>query len=169
MRGFTAFLTFAAAVLLLRSTALTALAAHGIVVDVLAFASVCWGLGGRERWGATFGFAIGLAADLDAAHWLGRHAMALTLVGYGVGRLSPTLVRDSARTHLVLFTLATLLHQGWVAAFEVGSTGAWPYVVQRTLLAVAATAPLGTLLLAIVRRTSRGSVFRDARDETEPA
>lgn len=169
MRGVMAFLTFAIVVLLLRTTALTALAARGIVVDVLAFATVCWALAGRERWGASFGFAIGLAADLDAAHWLGRHAMALSLVGYAVGRLSPTLVRESARTHAVLFASATLLHQVWITAFEVSSARAWPYVLERTLLAVLVTAVVGTLLAGIAHRASGGALFSNARNETEPA
>ena len=164
-----AALTFVIVVLLLRSTALTALAARGLVIDILALATVCWALRGRERWGATFGFAIGLAADLDAAHWLGRHAMALTLVGYGIGRLSPTLVRESARTHIVLFALATLVHQVWIATFEVASSGAWPYVLKRTLLAIAVTAPIGTLAVALLQRASGGSLFTDARNENEPA
>jgi len=169
MKGPVAFISFLVVALLLRTTALTALAARGIVVDVLALATVCWALAGRERWGASFGFAIGLAADLDAAHWLGRHAMAMTLIGYAVGRLSPTLVRESARTQAVLFACATLLHQVWITAFEVASSRAWPYVLQRTLLAVVVTAAVGTLLAGIAQRASGGALFSNARNETEPA
>jgi rod shape-determining protein MreD len=80
--------------LLLRSTALSVLAARGVVLDVLAFVTVLWALRHGETWGTTFGFVLGLAADLDAAHWLGRHALVLALLGYAVGRLSHTLVRD---------------------------------------------------------------------------
>src|SRR5262245_29830220 len=97
--------------LLLRSTALSALAARGIVVDVLAFATAMWALRNGETWGSTFGFVLGLGADLDAAHWPGRHALLLALLGYAVGRLSRTLVRDSARTQFVLLLVATLAHQ----------------------------------------------------------
>ena len=74
-----------------------------------ASSSTCWrsppwcGRCATARaWGSTFGFVLGLAADLDAAHWLGRHALVLALLGYVVGRLSRTLVRDSARTQFVL-------------------------------------------------------------------
>jgi rod shape-determining protein MreD len=97
---------------------LAGLAARGIVIDVLVLATVTWSLRQRDAWGATFGFVLGLAADLDASHWLGRHALALTLLGYGVGRLSNTLVRDSPLTQLVLIALATALHQIWVTAFD---------------------------------------------------
>ena len=97
--------------LLLRSTALSSLAARGIVLDVLAFATVVWALRNGETSGATFGFLLGLAAEPDAAHWLGRHTLALALIGYGVGRLNQTLMRDRAATHLILIVAATVLHQ----------------------------------------------------------
>src|SRR5262249_10329175 len=95
-----------AVTLLLRSTALASLAAHGVIVDVLAFATVVWALRHGESWGTGFGFALGLAADLDAAHWLGRHALALALMGYIVGRASRSLVRESPRTQAVLLIIA---------------------------------------------------------------
>ena len=47
---------FIAVVLLLRSTALTSLAARGVVIDVLAFATVVWALKYGASWGASFGF-----------------------------------------------------------------------------------------------------------------
>src|SRR5262249_59201365 len=112
--------------LLLRSTILAGLAARGVVIDVLVLATVTWSLRQRDAWGATFGFVLGLAADLDASHWLGRHALALTLLGYGVGRLSNTLVRDSPLTQLVLIAVATALHQVWVTAFDATRGGAGP-------------------------------------------
>src|SRR5213592_2800588 len=98
MKTAVAMVTFVALVLLLRSTALTALASRGVVLDVLAFATVVWALRSGEAWGTSFGFALGLAADLDAAHWLGRHALVLALLGYVIGRGSHSLVRESSRT-----------------------------------------------------------------------
>jgi rod shape-determining protein MreD len=151
MKGPFGILIVIVIVLLLRSTALTALAARGVVLDVLAFATVMWALRYRENWGSTFGFALGLAADLDAAHWLGRHALVLALLGYGVGRLSRVLVRNSARAQLVLLLIATLVHQAWVASFELGGVTAWPYLLNRVVLAAVATAPIGTLLIVLVR------------------
>jgi rod shape-determining protein MreD len=146
--------------LLLRSTALTALAARGVVLDVLACATVLWAMSTRETWGATFGFILGLAADLDAAHWMGRHALALSLIGYGVGRLSHSLVRNSARTQAALLAFATLLHQTWVASFELGGFGAWPFLAERVALAVVATAAFGTLLVGALRRLNGQPLFR---------
>lgn len=155
-------LVVAGIALLLRSTALTALAARGVVLDVLAFAVAAWALRRGEASGTLFGFALGLAADLDAAHWLGRHALILSLIGYGVGRLSHSLVRDGSRTHFTLFLLCTALHQGWTLAFEAGSWSSLPYVAQRIVLAVVATAPFGTLVLALVRRVSGRPLFDHA-------
>jgi rod shape-determining protein MreD len=168
MRGVGAVLFIIVVTLLLRSTALTALASRGVVLDVLVFATVLWALGNGEGSGCTFGFALGLAADLDAAHWMGRHALVLCLIGYAVGRLSHTLVRDSSRTQLVLLLAATLIHQTWVASFELGGFGAWPYLVRRVLLAAVATAPIGMVIIALVRRGSGRSLFAHASAEPDP-
>jgi len=167
MKGIGALIAIVVITLLLRSTALTALASRGVILDILAFATVMWALRHRESWGSTFGFALGLAADLDAAHWMGRHALALSLLGYAVGRLSHTLVRDSVRTQLALLFGATLIHQSWVAAFEFGSVSAWPYLLQRVLLAAVATAPIGTLLVALLRRLSGQPLFGHAAIEPD--
>jgi rod shape-determining protein MreD len=153
-------------VLLLRSTALSALAARSVVLDVLAFATAVWALRHGATWGATFGFAIGLAADLDATHWLGRHALVLSLVGYVVGSLARTVVRESSRTQFVLFALATAAHQAWVVPFELGgieglATG-WPYLLQRIVVGALATAPAGTLLLVVARRLIGRPLFGHA-------
>jgi rod shape-determining protein MreD len=150
------FLLAAAATLLLRSTLFAGLVSRGIVIDVLALATVAWSMRHRESWGSTFGFLLGLAADLDAAHWLGRHALALTLLGYGVGRLSNTLVKDSPLTQLVLFAAATALHQAWASAFDAsGGLAGLPWLVGRVLLATLTTAPVGVLLLSLTGARTR--------------
>ncbi len=159
MKGFSAVLWLMLVTLLLRSTALASLAARGVVLDVLAFAVVFWALRSGEFGGTLFGFVLGLAADLDSAHWLGRHALILSLLGYGIGRMSHTLVRNSARSQLVMLLLATAVHQAWSAAFEVGAWSGWLYVVQRVVLAALVTAPAGTLLLAFIRRVSGAPLF----------
>jgi rod shape-determining protein MreD len=142
------FLFAALVTLVMRSTVLAGLAARGIVVDVLVLATVAWSLRQRDAWGATFGFVLGLAADLDASHWLGRHALALTLLGYGVGRLSNTLVRDSPLTQLLLLAVATALHQVWASAFDAsGGVAALGWLASRVVLATVTTAPLGVLVL----------------------
>ena len=149
--------------LLLRTTLLAGLAARGVVVDVLVIATVSWSLRQKDGWGATFGFVLGLAADLDASHWIGRHALALSLLGYGVGRLSNTLVKDSSLTQLVLFAVATALHQIWIAAFDAsGGVANVGWLVGRVLLATVTTAPLGVMLLLLPRLFSRRSTFGNA-------
>lgn len=146
------FLLAAVVALLMRTTVLAGLAARGVMVDVLVLATVTWALRQRDAWGATFGFMLGLAADLDASHWIGRHALALSLLGYGVGRLSTTLVRDSSLTQLVLFAAATALHQLWTAAFDAsGGVAGVGWLAGRVLLATVTTAPLGVLLLLVPR------------------
>jgi rod shape-determining protein MreD len=153
--------------LLLRSTALSSLAARGVVIDVLAFSAVVWGLRYGETSGATFGFLLGLTADLDAAHWLGRHTLALALIGYGVGRLNQTLMRDRAATHLILIVAATVIHQIWTLAFELGGFSSLPFLLARVGLAALCTGPLGTVLLALVRRVSGRPLFGDVAFATD--
>lgn len=169
MKKVQALLLLGAVVLLLRSTALTALSARGIVVDVLAFATVVWALRYEAAWGASFGFALGLAADLDAVHGLGRHALALSLIGYAAGRLARTLVRDSLRTQYVMLLLATVVHQTWSVAFDLGSINAWRYLGERVLLAAIVTPPLGVLLLYGLRQILGRPVFGHASLESEPS
>lgn len=159
MRAATALVVGLVVVMLLRSTALSAFAARGLVLDALAFATVVWALRHGPAWGCSFGFALGLAADLDAAHWLGRHALVLTLIGYAVGRLASTLVRESARTQFVLLLSATAVHQVWSALFELSALAAWPYLLGRVVLGTVTSAAIGTLLLMAARRLSGGPLF----------
>ena len=169
MKSIGALIVMVAIALLLRSTALSALAARGVVVDVLAFATAMWALRNGETWGSTFGFVLGLGADLDAAHWPGRHALLLALLGYAVGRLSRTLVRDSARTQFVLLLIATLAHQVWAVAFEFGGLESWAYLLVRIVLAGLVTAAIGTLLLGLLRRASGQPLFGHAVLESGPS
>ncbi len=162
MKALLAPLSLIVVALLLRSTALSALATRGVLLDVLAFATLVWAMARGEAGGASFGFALGLLADLDAAHWLGRHALVLALLGYAIGRLSHTLVRDSVRTQLVLFVLATLIHETWVLSFELGMTGSWPWMLGRVGLAALATAPAGVLVLLVARLGSGQPLFGHA-------
>jgi rod shape-determining protein MreD len=167
MRGVTAMIVIVAIALLLRSTALTALSARGIVLDILVFATMLWALRNGESWGSTFGFVIGLAADLDAAHWIGRHALVLTLIGYAVGRMSRTLVRGSVRTQAVLAFTATALHQLWVGSFEIGSLSGLGYLLQRAGVAAAATSAAGAVLGLLVRRAGGHSLIGHAATEPD--
>ncbi len=169
MKTFLGLVSLLLVALLLRSTALSVLASRGIVLDVLAFATLVWALARGEAWGASFGFLLGLTADLDAAHWLGRHALVLALLGYGVGRLSHTLVRDSARTQLVLLFLLTLIHETWVLSFDVGVGGNWLWLLGRVIVAALLTAPAGTLVLLIARWGSGQPLFGHAELESGPA
>jgi rod shape-determining protein MreD len=162
MKGFGALATALIAVLVLRSTALAAWAARGVVIDVLVFATVAWALRRGAAWGSTFGFVLGLFADLDTAHWLGRHALILSLLGYVVGRLSGTLVRDSASTQFVLLVVATAAHLTWTALFEVGGFHAWPVVATRIAIGSLTTALLGAALLSIIRRLGGRTILGHA-------
>ena len=159
MRAVSAFVVGLVVVLLLRSSALSAFAARGVVLDALAFAVVVWSLRHGPAWGASFGFALGIAADLDAAHWLGRHALVLTLIGYAIGRLASTLVRESARTQIALLLVATAIHQSWAALFELSAWSAWPYLTLRIVLSTLVSAALGAALLAVARRVAGGPLF----------
>lgn len=168
MKALAGLLALAAVALLLRSTALSVLAARGVVLDVLAFATVIAALGAGERWGSSFGFLLGLVADLDAAQRLGRHALVLAAIGYVVGRLSRTLVRDSARTQFVLLLLATLVHQLWTLLFELGGPAGPAFLGLRAALAAVATAPAGVLALALLRWGGGQPLFGHASVEPGP-
>jgi rod shape-determining protein MreD len=168
MKGLAGLLLLAGVALLIRSTALSVLAARGVIVDVLAFVTVVWALRWGETQGSTFGFVLGLAADLDAAHWLGRHALALALVGYGIGRLSRALVRDNPATQFLLILAAALAHQAWALAFELGGIAGWRFLLEHVVVSGLVTAPLGVLLLALVRLGSGRSLFNLAAVETTP-
>ena len=160
--GAVGFILMVGVALLLRSTALSVLASRGVVLDVLVFVTVVWSLRHGEASGTFLGFVAGLAADLDAGHWLGRHALALSLVGYATGRLGHTLVRDRTRTHLVLLAFATAAHQLWVSAFELSIAPSWRFVLTRVLVAALVTAPSGALLLALTRRLYGRPIFPHA-------
>ena len=163
MKALAGFLLLALVVLLLRSTALSNLATRGVMIDALVFATVVYALRNGDAWGSTFGFVLGVVADVDAARWLGRHALVLALLGYGVGRLASTLVRDSARTQIALFAIAAFMHQVWSAAFELGAGVATaPWLLGRALLAAVLTAAAGTLILTGLRRVLGQPVFGHA-------
>ncbi len=163
MKPLGGFLVVVMVAMLLRSTALSSLAARGVVVDVIALATVIWALRHGDAWGATLGFALGLLSDLDAAHWLGRHALVLSLLGYATGRLAGTLVRDSARTQFALIAVAVLAHQLWSAAFELGrDASGLPWLLGRALVSTVVTAATGVIFLAVVRRLLGRSVFAHA-------
>jgi rod shape-determining protein MreD len=168
MRALAGLLLLAGVALLIRSTALSVLAARGVIVDVLAFATVVWALRWGESHGSTFGFVVGLAADLDAAHWLGRHALVLALVGYGIGRLSRALVRDNPATQFLLLLCATVVHQAWALTFELGGVAGWQFLLGHMVISGLVTALLGVLLLALVRLGSGRSLFNLAAVETTP-
>jgi rod shape-determining protein MreD len=155
--------------LLLRSTALSVLAARGVVLDVLAFVTVLWALKSGEAWGSTFGFVLGLVSDLDAAHWLGRHALALAALGYVVGRLSHSLVRDSVRTQLVILFVVTFLHQTWSLLFELRGPVGIGFLLGRAAVAGAATALAGTVALILVHWGAGQPLFGHADVQSGPA
>jgi rod shape-determining protein MreD len=168
MKAIAGLVLLAGAALLIRSTALSELAARGVIVDVLAFVTVVWALRWGESQGSTFGFVLGLAADLDAAHWLGRHALVLALVGYGAGRLARALVRGNPATQFMLIFSATLAHQAWALVFELGGVAGWRFLLGHVAVSGLVTAPLGVLVLALVGLGSGRALFSRAAIETTP-
>ena len=106
---------------------------------------------------------------VKAVHWLGRHALVLALLGYGVGRLSHTLVRDRAGTQFGLLVVATVAHQAWTLPWELGGIAGLPYQLQRLLLAALFTAPLGSLVLGLIRRASGQPLFGHAATPAGPS
>ena len=64
------------------------LAVRGVAPDVVLVAVVAVALASGQRTGAAFGFAAGLGADVFLATPLGTSALAYTLLGHTLGRLS---------------------------------------------------------------------------------
>ena len=159
MKAAVAMMISIVVVLLLRSTALSAFAARGVVIDALGFAVVLWSLRHGASWGSTFGFALGLFADLDSSHWLGRHALALALVGYVVGRLASSLVKESPGTQFGLILVCAAAHLTWSMSFEYGGFGALPLLVLRVVVGAFATAAFGTAFLWTARRVTGQPLF----------
>jgi rod shape-determining protein MreD len=82
-----------AGVVVLHVAVLVRLSPAGVRPDILLLLAITAGLtGGRER-GAGVGFAAGLLGDLFVGTPLGLSALTLTLVGFGVGVMSSTILR----------------------------------------------------------------------------
>jgi len=170
MRILRALVLVAVAVLVMRSTWLAGLAVRGVWVDAAALATVLWSLRERESWGATFGFLMGLASDLDAGHMLGRQALALSVLGWSVGRLSGTLVRDSFRTQFSLLSVVTLVHQAYTLSFEMGPgwISQW-FWVRQVMVTTLVTSLAGVLLLGIFRQLRGRPLFDDVPIDSRKA
>jgi len=69
---------------------------------------------------------------------------------------------------VVLLLVATAVHQAWVGAFELGGLVGWPYLVQRVAFSALATAGVGTLFIAFMRRFA-GATLGHVGFESGPA
>jgi rod shape-determining protein MreD len=81
-------------VLTLQKSVLADIDVHDVRPDALLLLAVCAGLVAGAEVGAVIGFTAGLAADLFVLAPLGLSALVFSLVGYAVGSLRNTLIRD---------------------------------------------------------------------------
>jgi rod shape-determining protein MreD len=68
---------------------------HDVRPDALLLLAVCAGLVAGPETGALVGFTAGLVSDLFVLAPLGLSALVFALVGYAVGALRTTLIRES--------------------------------------------------------------------------
>jgi rod shape-determining protein MreD len=136
------------------------LAVRGLQPDLLLVAVAAVAAGRGARAGAAFGFAAGLGADLFLATPLATSALAYTLVGHVVGRLSRrTVIRRAALRRSV--TLAFLAVAAGRAGTAVVATalGGIPFPTTAGLLHIVGvavvSAPLGIPAVAAGRRFGR--------------
>jgi rod shape-determining protein MreD len=87
-----AVLVAASAALVLQVSLFSHVAVQGVVPDLVLLVVVAVGLAHGSEQGLVLGFGAGLLLDLapPADHYAGRWALALMVVGYVAGRLSPT-------------------------------------------------------------------------------
>jgi hypothetical protein len=69
----------------------------------------------------------------------------------------------------VLLLIATVVHQSWTTVFEIGGLAGLPYFVRRVVLATLFTVPVGTLMVAMIRRISGQSLSGHAPVPANPA
>ncbi len=162
MKTLKALLTVFVVVLVLRGTVLWRFVGYGVWIDVAAIATVLWAMSQGAPWGSTLGFMLGLALDLDAGHWLGRHALVLSMLGYVIGQLSRTLVRDSVRTQFLLIAGGAAIHQ-LCALPQLADqpSEAWLTWAIQNALWVPLTALVGVVLLFLLRLLRGRPLFDD--------
>ncbi len=141
-RRFAAFLGACLVGLLLLEDPLTvAGAAPDFAVIALVYGAVRWGALG----GAVLGFVLGLFRDTLLLVDFGLHALVLTLLGYGVGKLREALYLHRPAIDLTLMAGAKLAVD--ILVLGVAASGAWVAFEQRFFwespLAAIYTAVLG--------------------------
>ena len=82
----------------------------GITPDFVVLLLVLLALRAGPTGGALIGFAIGLVQGLLAPETLGMDALAKAIVGWAVGKVSPTLAMEGPILYFGLVALAVLAH-----------------------------------------------------------
>lgn len=138
------------------------LAVPGLEPDVVLVVVVAVAARRGERAGGAFGFAAGLGVDLFQASPLGTSALAYTLLGQVLGRLSgppPAALRQSVGVVFLGVAAGRL-----VAAVVATALGGVPFPDADGLLRIAGvaalSAPLAPAAVAVVRRLGGDSGVR---------
>ena len=135
-----------------------------LVVVVLCLLAIRTG----SELGALAGFATGLSLDVLAQHALGRDALVLTVVAYGIGRIGERLRgRAIVRTVLAVALAAAAVRIGeGLLTFLLGDSGGLARAFSAGLVSSAALAVLLALMLLPVMRKllgRRGDPASDVR------
>lgn len=117
---FAAFMVLClAAAMLLEDALALGPARPDFIVIALVYGAIRWGAAG----GALGGFGLGLFRDALALFTLGVHALGMTLLGYGLGKLRETLYLSAPAVDLALLAGAKLLLG--VVILAGAAAGAW--------------------------------------------
>jgi rod shape-determining protein MreD len=151
--GFLKLLVLVLLVLLLQTTVIHRVRILGVGPDLSILLVVYIGLWRGAIAGTTGGFLIGILQGLSTPVHFGSHALANSIVGFGVGRIGPHVVRESLATQAAIIIGAQLVHDLVFLPITLGSAGSFFIVLaSRTLPGALYTAALGCLLFRFVLR-----------------
>lgn len=140
-------------VLLLHLTVIHRVRIHGVAPDLLILLVIYISLWRGAISGTVGGFLIGLLEGLSSPVYFGSHALAKSIVGFGVGKLGPHVVRESTVTQAAIVVGAFLVHDLIFLPITLDGAGSFFAVVgTRTLPGAFYSAGVGCLIYRFVLR-----------------
>jgi rod shape-determining protein MreD len=140
-------------VVLLHLTVIPHIRVFGIAPDLTIVLLVYIGLWQGAVGGTSWGFAIGLIQGLSTPVHFGVHSLAKTIVGFGVGKLKPHIVREALATQVAVIVGSHLVHDLILAPLTLAGAGStFQYLLTRTLPGAVYSALFGCLIYRFVLR-----------------
>lgn len=133
--------------LVLQSSVLSRHVIAGSSIDLFLVLSICAGLVGGAQRGAVTGFVSGVALDLLLVTPFGLSALTYAIVGYAVGLLGSSRVRQSRVFPVMVAAAAGAV--GVVGFAVIGELVGQPYLSTPDLWRIVLVQSLGSALLAL--------------------